>query len=77
MGREQDRRTREALRSMTKANGGVFLAMGALLAAALNASRAIKKLEELIQVEVLEEMAEEDPDAKMARIVNDYAEKVN
>jgi hypothetical protein len=65
------------MRSMTKANGGIFLAIGVLTAAAFNASRAIKKLEELIRVEVLEEAAEEDPDSKMARIVHDYAEKVN
>jgi hypothetical protein len=72
-----DPRTRSAFRSMTKANGGVFLAMGALLAAAVNLNRAIKKLEELIQSEILEEAAEEEPDAKMARIVEEYSERVN
>ena len=51
--------------------------MGALLAAAVNLNRAIKKLEELIQSENLEEAAEEEPDAKMARIVEEYSERVN
>lgn len=77
MERPYDNNARKALRSMTKANAGVFLAIGALLAVTVNVNRAIKKLEELLSLEVLEETTEEEPDAKMARIIQEYSERVN
>lgn len=73
----------KAANKMMQAHTGVFLALGALAVAAVNTTKAMQHLQEVLRREkAIQEAAEsngevDEPAQKMAEIIEDYNEGVN
>lgn len=77
-----DNHTQKAMNRMMGAHTGVFLAIGALIVAAVNTTKAMQHLQEVLRREDIQEAAEsngevDDPDQKMEEVIADYKEGVN